>query len=145
MMLKRHPDEGYLHWTLFDDYVVKGMDKQATLELEQVWTLAGFPQVAAGVRRADAASGWRAALTESAKAWERLMVTNQAFAPVAIAGLYATLADKDRAFYWLEQAYKYRDRTGEDGLEYVRLNPTLDPLRSDPRYKDLLRRMGLPP
>jgi len=73
------------------------------------------------------------------------MATNQAILPVGIADLYAVLGDKVGALYWLEQADKYRDTTGKDTLEYVRLHTNFDPLRSDPRYKDLLRRMGLPP
>ena len=48
------------------------------------------------------------------------------------------LGYKDRAFYWLEQAYQYRGQTF--GIPMLLLNrvPELEPLRSDPRYKDLL-------
>jgi hypothetical protein len=53
--------------------------------------------------------GYRGALLESAKAFERLMSTKEAFAPVNIAEFYATLGDKGRAFYWLEQAYVRHD------------------------------------
>jgi hypothetical protein len=64
---------------------------------------------------------------------------------MTIAQLYAGTGNKDRAFCWMEQAYKYRDNIGGDfGLELVRLEPMLDPLRSDPRFEDLMRRVGLP-
>jgi tetratricopeptide (TPR) repeat protein len=54
-----------------------------------------------------------------------------------IASIYGYMGDKDRAFAWLEKAYEARD--GADGLN----DPEWDPLRTDPRFKDLLRRVGL--
>jgi len=54
---------------------------------------------------------------------------------------YAALGEKDEAFKWLEEAYE--DRTG--WIVNLRLDFRLDPLRSDPRFQDLLRRMNFPP
>jgi tetratricopeptide (TPR) repeat protein len=56
-----------------------------------------------------------------------------------IALVYAGLGDKDDAFAWLEEAYK----THSEGLTNLKIDPCLDPLRSDPRFSDLLRRTGL--
>ena len=56
-----------------------------------------------------------------------------------IALVYAGLGDKDDAFVWLEAAYK----THSEGLTNLNIDPCLDPLRSDPRFADLLRRTGL--
>ncbi len=56
-----------------------------------------------------------------------------------IALVYAGLGDKDDAFAWLEEAYKSRS----EGLTNLKIDPCLDPLRSDPRFADLLRRTGL--
>jgi TolB-like protein/Tfp pilus assembly protein PilF len=56
-----------------------------------------------------------------------------------IALVYAGLGDKQRAFKWLEESY----RTHDVGLVYLKIDPCLDPLRSDPRFDDLLRRVGL--
>lgn len=56
-----------------------------------------------------------------------------------IALVYAGLGDKDDAFAWLEEAYK----THSEGLTNLNIDPCLDPLRSDPRFADLLRRTGL--
>jgi len=53
---------------------------------------------------------------------------------------YAALGDKDQAFYWLEKAYS--EKAG--ALAYIKVFKQMDPLRSDPRYVDLLKRMGLP-
>jgi TolB-like protein len=58
-----------------------------------------------------------------------------------IAWRYAAVGDKERAFEWLEKAYAGHD----DSLPYLKADPDLRKvLSSDPRYADLLRRMGLP-
>ena len=58
--------------------------------------------------------------------------------PVFILWVYFGMGNKEQVFAWLEKAYKSRD--GTDSL----FDPMWDPLRSDPRFKDLLRRVGLP-
>ena len=60
--------------------------------------------------------------------------------PTVIAQIYTRLSDTQRAFEWLEKAYADRD----SDLGYLRVEPIYDPLRSDPRFQDLLRRMNLP-
>jgi hypothetical protein len=61
--------------------------------------------------------------------------------PSLIARLPARLGDKDQAFEWLGKACEARDGL----LLTVKADPAFDNLRSDPRYADLLHRMGLPP
>jgi tetratricopeptide (TPR) repeat protein len=56
-----------------------------------------------------------------------------------IALVYAGLGDKQKSFAWLEESYKARD----EGLTNLKLDPCMDPLRSDPRFTDLMRRVGL--
>ena len=58
-----------------------------------------------------------------------------------IAYAYADLGDKEQTFVWLDKALA--DKSG--GLEVVKIVPALDPWRSDPRYLDLIKRMGLKP
>ena len=57
-----------------------------------------------------------------------------------IALVYAGLGEKDLAFEFLERAYDERDK----GMLWLKVDPPLDPLRSDPRFQDLLRRMNFP-
>jgi hypothetical protein len=56
-----------------------------------------------------------------------------------IAAIYAALGQKDEAFTWLERAYEARD----SWMDYLKIDPRLDPLHSDPRFANLLRRMNL--
>ena len=60
--------------------------------------------------------------------------------PAALANLYIGLDNKDQAFFWLEKAFQERSNY----LAYLKVFPILDPLRSDPRFADLVRRVGLP-
>jgi hypothetical protein len=59
--------------------------------------------------------------------------------PYRIATVYAALGDKDLAFAQLERAYAQRSFF----LDFLKVDPELDSLRSDPRFQDLLRRMNL--
>ena len=123
----------------------KGMYEEAIPHLERFWTLFGFPDVAVEVHRALATSGPLGAILESARALEHLMATQQALGPVTTAEFYATVGNKERAFYWLEQAYSHRDMIAlGEPLDYILVDPMLNSLRSDSRYKDLIRRMGPP-
>lgn len=59
--------------------------------------------------------------------------------PEFIAVVYVGLGDRDRAFQWFEKGYRERSMHS-----WVYPDLRLDPIRSDPRFKDLMRRMGLP-
>ena len=61
--------------------------------------------------------------------------------PTDFAGHHAQLGEKDQAFEWLEKAYEARSSS----LINLKVKPLYDPLRDDPRFHDLLRRMNLGP
>jgi TolB-like protein/DNA-binding winged helix-turn-helix (wHTH) protein/Tfp pilus assembly protein PilF len=61
------------------------------------------------------------------------------FSPIA--QVYASLGEKDQAFAWLEK--DFRSRNG--GLTLIKVMPFLDSLHGDPRFAELVRRIGLPP
>ena len=68
--------------------------------------------------------------------------SQQSFVPAFFVALvYAGLEVKDQAFTWLEKAYEERFNR----LAYLKVEALWDPLRSDPRFADLLRRVGIPP
>jgi TolB-like protein/DNA-binding winged helix-turn-helix (wHTH) protein/tetratricopeptide (TPR) repeat protein len=144
--LQRDPNNGELRCFLSSNYTQKGMHKEAVRELEQCYSLFGLSRAAANIRHAYAVAGYRGARQQWAKELENLQATKHVFLPGNIATAYAILGDKDRAFYWLEQAYQHREMVSVDGgVYFLGADPPYDPLRSDPRYKDLLRRIGLPP
>ena len=57
-----------------------------------------------------------------------------------IAVIHQGLGDKDRVFEWLEKAYQERNAD----LVHIRGDPRLSTLQSDPRFQDLIKRIGLP-
>ena len=62
------------------------------------------------------------------------------FSAYSIAALYAGLGNKELAFQWLNTAYQEHDWL----LELLKTDFLLDPLRSDPRFADLVHKIGLP-
>jgi TolB-like protein/DNA-binding winged helix-turn-helix (wHTH) protein len=143
--IERHSDDGDAYWNLYLGYVLKGMHKPAIEALKRAVTLLGLPETADHIQRTFATSGYEAAIRAFAQELERLASDKQVFLPGFTAEAYAVVGDKDRAFYSLEQAYQHRELTGrEPGLVFLKVDPMFDSLRSDPRYKDLLRRIGLP-
>ncbi len=60
---------------------------------------------------------------------------------VSRAIVYASLGDHEQAFLWLEAGYKERN----SGLAFLDVSRIYDPIRSDPRFADLVRRVGFPP
>jgi len=85
-------------------------------------------------------SGYRGAL-KRVVALEEEQAKRIYIDPAWHARQYALLGEKDQAFAWLEKAYA--EKSGF--LHYLKVSPDFDSLRSDPRYADLLKRMGLPP
>jgi serine/threonine protein kinase/tetratricopeptide (TPR) repeat protein len=84
-------------------------------------------------------SGVKAALREWAD--QEVALSKRRYEDPAFIGLiYAAANDRDQAFAWLEKGYKEKS----DSIQYVKTTRWVDPIRSDPRYADLLKRMGFP-
>ena len=90
------------------------------------------------MERGFRAAGWNGAL---AKGVENLQAQNKAASSSAylLAELYAQLGDKNHALQWLNTACQERDWR----VEGLRTDFLLDPLRSDPRFAELVRKVGL--
>jgi TolB-like protein/DNA-binding winged helix-turn-helix (wHTH) protein/Tfp pilus assembly protein PilF len=69
----------------------------------------------------------------------RARSATQFVSPFEIAEVYATLGDRDSAMVWLEKSYSQR----ESRIPYLEVDKRFDPVRTDPRFQDLLRRVGL--
>jgi serine/threonine protein kinase/tetratricopeptide (TPR) repeat protein len=145
-IVQLHPTDSGMHYGLFRNYAETGRYEEASQELERALTLMGVPEIAADVHRGFTVSGYQGAMREYAKALENLHAANKAFAAESLAYAHLASGDKERAFYWLEQAYEHRENVGLDwGLMIIKEDRLLDPLRSDPRFADLVRRVGLTP
>src|SRR5215471_2214435 len=84
-------------------------------------------------------AGWKGALTKGIETRQEQRKTGYSSA-LRIAELYADLGDKDQAFRWLNTAYQERD----PNLLGLKTDSLLEPLRSDPRFTELVRKVGLP-
>jgi TolB-like protein/Tfp pilus assembly protein PilF len=120
-------------------YVQQGRYHEALIEYNKALEIAGdTPQVRAHIAHVMAVSGKKTeALAALAELQER--AKRQYVPPYDIALIYVGLGERDKAFAWLEKAYN--DHSTE--MIYFKVDPLLTPLRSDPRYQDLLRRMKL--
>jgi len=141
----RDPGDGYNHYALAMNYSQKGMYKEFAEQMETSANLYGVPEVGTRLRRAYDKSGSQGTLRQWARELERLAATKQLFFPGALAQAYATLGEKDRAFYWLEEYRQHHDLALADPTIFFKTDPWFAPIRSDPRFSDFLRRVGLPP
>jgi Tfp pilus assembly protein PilF len=95
--------------------------------------------IADQVAKIYAQSGFRAALGKEVELRKQL-ARRRYEDPGRIGYRYAVLGDKDQAFAWLEKAFADKSVA----LAGIKIDHAMDALRSDPRYADLLKRMGLP-
>jgi TolB-like protein/DNA-binding winged helix-turn-helix (wHTH) protein/tetratricopeptide (TPR) repeat protein len=146
-VVEANPNDGQTHLGLSGGYEQKGMYKEAIEELGRTCTLYGYPEIAIRLDRAFATSGYQGALRQWAQEIEHLQATKQVYFPAYLASVYGRLGDKDRAFYWLEEAYRHPGLPGlgTDLIHWLKADPALELIRSDPRYFDLLHRVGLTP
>jgi len=125
--------------TLEEVYAHMGKHKEAVAEREKVISLSGSPELAASIEEDFSKSGykgvlqsWLDGLTEISK--------HGYVSSYSIAEGYMRMGEKDKAFDWLEKAYEEHD----SGLVSIGVEPMFDPVRRDPRFRDILRRMKLP-
>jgi TolB-like protein/DNA-binding winged helix-turn-helix (wHTH) protein/Tfp pilus assembly protein PilF len=126
------------HKQLGDAYLLKHMDKEAVAELQKAVRLSGGSPISiADLARAYVASG---EMNEAVKLLSDLKKSsNTSFTNAPqIAMIYASMGDNDQAMHWLERAYEERFNPS------VLLRSGFDPLRLDPRFGELMRRIGLP-
>jgi TolB-like protein/Tfp pilus assembly protein PilF len=133
--LEMDPNYRLVRANLGSAYIQKGMYNEGIAEFEK----GGFvPRLG----YAYAVAGRRAA---AQKVLDQLIETSKhKYVPTdRIALIYTGLGEKDKAFEWLEKGYEERAIGGPP--VGIKVEPEFDPLRSDPRFHDLLRRMNLQP
>jgi len=129
------PNFAVAHYELGQALVQKHMYKEAIAELQKAIELSGGSTTCtSNLAFAYAASGRR---KEAEKILSDLKNRSKQNAS-EIALMYVGLNEKDEAMAWLEKAYEERFNPS------ILLRPVFDPLRSDPRFQNLVRRIGLP-
>jgi serine/threonine protein kinase/tetratricopeptide (TPR) repeat protein len=125
---------------LFEAYYLKGMQQESLAARKKRDELWGFHEVVDAMDQGQEASGFKEAMARGARTLVELKRSNQDYVSSwDIALLYTIAEDRSQALDWLEQAYDERD----PWLPYIN-GPIWDPIRSDPRFQDILRRMNLP-
>ena len=136
--LEIDPSFAVAHYVLGQAYEQKHMQDEAIAEFQRAIEISGHSSVFdSGLAHAYAISGRRQEATTIAKDLESRNEQNPS-AEANIALIYVGLGDRDQAMTWLNKAHEARFNPS------ILLRPFFDPLRSDPRFKDLLRRIDLP-
>ena len=129
------------HYWLGVGYEGSGETLQAIPEYQKAVELSqGDSDTTAALAHAYAATGRKADAQKILHEWLRQSETSYV-SPYMIATVYAGLAGKDKAFEYLEKAYKERS---PDLPYFLRADLRMDSLRSDPRFQNLMRRMNFP-
>ena len=117
------------------------MYEEAIAELNKRNALGGYTEGGMQLAYIYAVSGRRA---EAMKLLDELKEQSKTKRiAVWVAVVYSGLGDRDQAFEWLEKAY--RERRPAFLWFRMKVDPYWDNIRTDPRFADLLRRIGLPP
>jgi eukaryotic-like serine/threonine-protein kinase len=137
--LSLDPDYIQAHWRLGDAYVRLGRIDEAMRQIETVAALS---------RRSPSSLAWLARLYgQTGRRGEARALLDELLSlsarryvpPLSIAFVYFAVGEDDGGFEWLEKAYAERS----NGMAYLAVDPYLEPWRGDPRYRDLMRRVGL--
>jgi TolB-like protein/Flp pilus assembly protein TadD len=133
------PDDAMALWDLGFNLIANCQPEEAIPALEKALSISDrSPGVIGVLIRAYAHAGRRAdalRLLEQLKTRQR-----RGYIPAAaFVNAYLGLDDKEQAFAWLERAYQEKSNI----LQFLKVHPYFDPLRDDPRFADLLHRVGL--
>lgn len=129
------------HLFLGMSYKQKGMYAEAIAELQEAVRLSGRRTIMIAVLgNIYGTSGEKAEALRALK--ELAEVAEKHYVPAFhIALIHVGLGNKDEAFKWLEKSYENHDTL----FAYLKVDPNLDPLRTDPRFSDLMNRAGFAP
>ena len=134
------PNFAAAHLLLGEDYRGAGLHSEAVIELQKAASLSGdSPLYSAQVAVALAVAGRKNEALRIAHELE-IMSRKRYVSPYGLAQIYAAADKNEDTFKWLQAAYD--DHAAWMG--YLAVDPIFDRYRSDERFKDLLRRVGLP-
>ncbi|HEY6274344.1 MAG TPA: winged helix-turn-helix domain-containing protein [Terriglobales bacterium] len=139
--LELAPNESYVHERLGSALLWQNRKLEALQEFEKARTLSGSqPEKTAWLAYAYAINGNKQRAEELLAQLDRVWQQKSEYlSPMHMAFVYIALHDDDGAMRWLEEAYRERD----EWLVYLEVYPEFNPLRSDPRFQELERKVGL--
>ena len=132
------PYDAQAHFGLSLTYSHEGRQPEAMTELLQYLTITKEPEIAAQVKRTYQSSGFARAQRRYSELMAPALVKRHAF-PYSIAAEYALLGENNRALDYLEQAYREHSTL----MTHLKVDSSLDNLRSEPRFRRLLEQMKL--
>jgi tetratricopeptide (TPR) repeat protein len=135
--LTLQPDFGDSLAGLLQCYHQKGMAEEALAAARKLYAAREDDDLLEAINRGYEEGGYQVAMRQAAKALEGR--SNRAYA-MRIATLFTYAGDKERSLDWLEIAYQEKIQN----LIYLNVYPKWDPLRDDPRFQELIRRMNYP-
>jgi TolB-like protein/DNA-binding winged helix-turn-helix (wHTH) protein/Tfp pilus assembly protein PilF len=138
-VLAVHPDYTNARWGLGFALIVNNQTDQAIPELEKTVAMmnrspGSLEMLATAYAHAGRRKDAFSLINELKKRRQRDYVPSGAFITP-----YLALDDYDQAFFWCDEAYKEQSAI----LQWLKVDPLFDPVRGDPRFQDLLRRVGL--
>jgi TolB-like protein/DNA-binding winged helix-turn-helix (wHTH) protein/Tfp pilus assembly protein PilF len=138
--LELDPTFSIAHGGLWQAYALKGMRKESMEHYEESMVLDGDPGLAAKIKTAYAKSGYRSAIRVILEDRRLQRSRGSWLAFVDDAYLYIALGEKDHALTALDQAVQERDAN----VTALQVDPSFDSIRSDPRFAELVHKVGLP-
>ncbi len=139
IVLDMDPDFIGAHRELAVAYKGRGMEEESISEWEEEATLVQAPSLAERIKIAYARGGYKSALKARLNYNQYRRSAGSYVSFSYFARTYAALGDKDRALQALEKAFAEREP-----MAWLNVDPEWDPIRADPRFQDLVRRVGLP-
>ena len=141
--LELEENRAAIHDSLADAYAKNHFYKEALEEKQRSLILSGDSDSAIELAKDFEKSGYQAAmkvLTRNYLETYRSAADSQYVSPLIFAVLYTELDDREKAFEWLEKSFQERSVW----LINLKADPQFDRLRSDPRFKNLVKKIGIP-
>jgi len=133
------PNFSWTFWSLGEVYLLKSMFEEAVSAFKTALKLSGNGMTIIESSLARAYASW-GKTGEARRILENLIRQSKEkyVSPFRIAVIFASLGEREDAFSWLEKAFEERS----NNLVYLKVDPALDNLRSDPRFEEFLSRLN---
>ena len=144
--MPKDPNYSDTYWSLGLAYEQKRMYPEAIAAFQKAVDLSkvseaneGKPEMLAALGHAYALGGRQSEAKAMIEKLAKLAASHAYVSSYGVSLIYVALGDKETAFQWLERAFQERD----ENFIHLKVDPRLDPIRSEPRFQQLLQRVNL--